>query len=69
MSEREHLAQADQHIGDAEQRITAQECRLADMEAAGEDTTEGQRLLDLLRSTLVEMHVHRRAIIADLGRR
>jgi len=68
MDEKDHLAQADQHIGDAERRITEQEQRIALMEAAGEDIREGQRLLDLFRETLVELHVHRRAIIAELGR-
>ena len=64
--EKDDLALADQHIGDAERRITEQERRVTEMEAAGEDAREGRRFLDLLRATLVEMHVHRRAIIADL---
>ena len=66
MSEEERLAQADQHISDAERRITEQEERVAKLEAAGEDTREGKRLLDAFRLTLVELHVHRRAIIANL---
>ena len=51
MSEEAHLAQADQHIGDAERRITEQEERVAKLEAAGEDTGEGKRLLDAFRLT------------------
>jgi len=66
MDENEHLAQADQHIGDAERRITEQEQRLAKLEASGEDTQEGQRLLHAFRLTLEELHVHRRAILANL---
>ena len=67
MNQSEHLAQADQHICDAERRITEQERRVAELETAGRDASEGIHLLDLLRSTLVQLHIHRRAIIADLG--
>ncbi|MBV9394432.1 MAG: hypothetical protein JOZ84_08470 [Methylobacteriaceae bacterium] len=68
MSEIEHLAQADRHIADAERRITEQERRVVDLEAAGHDTTEGKRLLRLFRETLVELEIHREAVIAALQR-
>ena len=65
----QHLGQADRHIAAAERRITEQEVRLRRMEAAGEDISEAQRLLDSLRATLAEMHVHRRIIIDELAKK
>jgi hypothetical protein len=38
------------------------------MATVGEDTTEGVRFLDLLRSVLTEFHVHRRMILDELAR-
>ena len=66
--EERHLAEADRHIADAERRITLQEQRIAEMEATGEDVREGRRLLNNLRDTLEQMHVHRRLIIAAVPR-
>ncbi|MBV8850278.1 MAG: hypothetical protein JOZ16_11920 [Methylobacteriaceae bacterium] len=68
MSELEHLAQADRHIADAERRITEQEQRVAELEAAGHESTEGKRLLELFRETLVQLQIHREAIIAALDK-
>ena len=68
MNELEHLAQADRHIADAERRITEQEQRVANIEAAGRDATEGRRLLTLFKQTLVELEIHRDAILDALQR-
>jgi hypothetical protein len=67
-AEAEHLAQADRHIADAERRILEQEQRIAGMEAAGEETAEAKRLLDLFRSVLVELRIHRQIILDELER-
>jgi hypothetical protein len=67
-SEEEHLAQADRHIAEAEQRIAEQEQRILRMEAAGDDATEGKRLLELFRAVLSELYIHRRLILGNLGR-
>jgi hypothetical protein len=68
MEEIEHLAQADRHIAEAERRITQQEQRIVEIEAAGQDASEGRRLLRLFRETLVELEIHRDAILAALQR-
>jgi hypothetical protein len=69
MDETGHLAQADQHIGDGERRITEEERRLADLKAAGLEPSAEWRLLSAFRKTLAELHAYRRAILARLERR
>jgi 7,8-dihydro-6-hydroxymethylpterin-pyrophosphokinase len=65
--ERAHLALADHHIKEAEERIAKQIGQKAELEAAGMDTKEKDRFLKLLVETLDLMHLHRRQILDALA--
>jgi hypothetical protein len=65
--EREHLAKADLHIADAERRIVEQEIRVTTLAADGRNVTEAEKLLRLLRETLVQFRKHRELILEAIA--
>jgi hypothetical protein len=65
MAHRE-LVLADQHVVDAEGRITRQLLLIKRMAAAGRDTIEAEVLLQLLKQSLTVMHRYRRLILAEV---
>jgi hypothetical protein len=67
IQEYKHLVLANRHIEEAEERICKQMDRKADLEAAGRDTTQSDRLLALFIETLDLMHSHRTQILAAMN--
>jgi hypothetical protein len=65
MAHRE-LVLADQHVVDAEGRITRQLLLIKRMAAAGRDTIEAEVLLQLLKQSLTVMHRYHRLILAEV---
>ncbi|WP_407189376.1 hypothetical protein [Bradyrhizobium centrosematis] len=53
------LEKADQDIDDGWRRIRDQEDRVRELMAGGRDTRQAQRLVDLLKQTLIEWERHR----------
>ena len=63
-AEQRLLARADKDIEEGWQRIRDQEDRVQELMAAGHDTRQAERLVDLLRQTLTEWERHR-VLIAE----
>ncbi|MBR0819908.1 hypothetical protein [Bradyrhizobium liaoningense] len=53
------LVKADQDIEEGWQRIRDQEDRVRELQAAGYDTRQAERLVGLLKHTLIEWECHR----------
>ena len=58
-SEQRLLVKADRDIAEGAQRIHDQEDRVRELLADGHDTRQAERLVDLLKQTLVEWERHR----------
>jgi hypothetical protein len=58
-AEQRLLVKADRDIEEGWQRIHDQEHRVRELMAGGHDTRQAERLVDLLRQTLVEWERHR----------
>ncbi|WP_128926218.1 hypothetical protein [Bradyrhizobium guangxiense] len=58
-AEQRLLEKADQGIDDGWRRIRDQEDRVRELMAGGQDTRQAQRLVDLLKQTLIEWEHHR----------
>ena len=67
--EREHLAEADRHIAEAERRKTKQDAVCQRQEASGVDASEAKRLLALFRDTLRLLREHRELILQRMSDR
>jgi hypothetical protein len=61
--ERRLLKKADLDIEEGWQRIHRQEDRVRDLQSGGYDSQQAERLVDLLKQTLVEWERHRTLII------
>jgi hypothetical protein len=61
-AEQRLLVKAVQDIEDGWHRIRDQEERVRDLQAGGHDTRQAERLVDLLKQTLVEWERHRTLI-------
>jgi hypothetical protein len=66
--EREHLAQADEHIAEGRRRVTDQVALIARLAQEEQDTTEAWRLLVTLEETLDEWREHRQVILGSIAR-
>ena len=66
-SERAVLVRADRHIREGETRVGKQEGVVADLQAGRHDAREAERLLDLLRLTLVEWRHHRTLMLERIA--
>jgi hypothetical protein len=58
-SEQRLLVKADRDIEEGWQRIRDQEDRVRELAAGGHDTHQAERLVDLLKQTLIEWERHR----------
>ncbi|MHC4047677.1 hypothetical protein [Bradyrhizobium sp. 23AC] len=58
-AEQNLLVKADQDIEEGWQRIRNQEDRVRELMAGGHDTRQAERLVDLLKQTLIEWERHR----------
>ncbi|MBR0995086.1 hypothetical protein JQ580_30695 [Bradyrhizobium japonicum] len=58
-AEQNLLVKADRDIEEGRRRIRNQEDRIRELMACGYDTSQAERLADLLRQTLVEWKRHR----------
>lgn len=65
--EEHHLALADRHIAQAEERIRVQLQRLKDGKARGEIIETREALLSKMVDSLVLMKIHREQILARLA--
>ncbi|MBB4367301.1 hypothetical protein GGD63_000070 [Bradyrhizobium sp. cir1] len=63
LNEQRLLAKADLDIEEGWRRIHKQEDRVRDLQAGGYDSGQAERLVDLLKQTLVEWERHRTLII------
>ncbi|MCP3373622.1 hypothetical protein [Bradyrhizobium cajani] len=63
-AEQRLLVKADRDIAEGSQRVRDQEDRVRELEAGGHDTRQAQRLVDLLKQTLIEWERHR-VLIAE----
>jgi Fe2+ or Zn2+ uptake regulation protein len=61
----QHLLLADQHIVEAEMRVTRQRVLIDEMVAAGHDTALAEALLTTLLQALNGMRAHRATILAE----
>ncbi|UWU89929.1 hypothetical protein [Bradyrhizobium sp. CB1015] len=61
-AERRLLVKADHDIESGWQRVRDQEDRVRELMAGGHDTLQAERLVDLLKQTLVEWERHRTLI-------
>ncbi|MGX4806210.1 hypothetical protein [Bradyrhizobium guangdongense] len=61
-AEQRLLIKADADIDEGWQRLRNQEDRVRELRAAGHDSRQAERLVDLLRQTLVEWERHRTLI-------
>jgi hypothetical protein len=61
--EQRQLLKADSDIDEGWQRIRNQEDLVRELRAGGHDTRQAERLVDLLRQTLLEWERHRTLII------
>ena len=66
--EYEHLAKADRHIAEGDQRVSAQICLIERMTERGHDTALARDLLRLLEETLMQWQAHRQLILDTLAR-
>ena len=62
-----HLAQANQHIVDAEKRIAKQESLIVTISARGHDAGNAETVLTVLLSSLEAMRYHREIILSELN--
>jgi len=62
-AEQNVLVKADQDIQEGWQRIRNQEDRMRELMASGHDTGQAERLVELLRQTLIEWERHRVLIV------
>jgi hypothetical protein len=62
------LVEADQHIASAEALIARQQTVVEELQRDGHDTAMAEGLLETMRQSLRQMHVHRRLIEGDLAR-
>ena len=62
-AEQQLLKKADTDIEDGWQRIHAQEVRVREFQTSGHDAQQAERLVDLLKETLVQWERHRTLII------
>jgi hypothetical protein len=62
-AEQRLLVKADRDIEEGWQRIRDQEDRVRELMAGGQDTRQAERLVDLLKQTLVEWERHRILIV------
>ncbi|MFC4171586.1 hypothetical protein ACFOYU_05885 [Microvirga sp. GCM10011540] len=67
--EREHLAQADQHIAEGERRVAEQIALIERMIEQGQDTTLAKDFLRTLEQVLPQWHAHRRLILGRIAQR
>ena len=65
----DQLIQANKYILRAEINVAAQEVRIKRLADLGCDTARSQELLEVFKTTLQAMHVHRNAILARLLKR
>jgi hypothetical protein len=63
MTPQQELALADEHVVQAEGRITQQLQRIAHMKAEGQDTQLAKDVLEALEWSLQAMRAHRRVIV------
>ena len=61
-AEQSLLVKADQDIEEGWQRIRNQEDRVRELMAGGHDTRQAERLVELLKQTLIEWERHRALI-------
>jgi len=61
--EQRHLQMADVDIEEGWQRIRKEENRVLDLQARGYDSRQAERLVEVLKHTLVEWERHRTLII------
>jgi hypothetical protein len=61
-AEQRLLIKADKDIEEGWQRVREQEERMRELMAGGHDTRQAERLVDLLKQTLVEWERHRTLI-------
>ena len=66
--ERAHLAQAVEHLGDAERRIAQQRELIMALDRDGHDATQARELLRTMVDTLALMRSHRDQIEDELTR-
>ena len=64
---REHLAEANKHIEEAEAQIAGQTALIAELAADGHDTMEAEELLESFIATLDTMQRHRETILSELN--
>jgi hypothetical protein len=57
--EKAHLIKADKDIDEGRKRLRNQQQLLSDLQAAGHDSSQAERLVDLLQQTLLEWERHR----------
>jgi hypothetical protein len=62
-AEQRLLIKADRDIEEGWQRIRDQEDRLQELMASGHDTDQAERLVELLKQTLIEWERHRTLIV------
>jgi hypothetical protein len=62
-AEQRLLVKADKDIDEGWQRIRSQEDRVRELLAGGHDTRQAERLVELLKETLVEWERHRVLIV------
>ena len=63
----QHLLLADQHIMDAEARVTRQRLLIGKLAADGHDTAKAEALLATLLKALNGMWAHRATILAEIA--
>jgi D-serine dehydratase len=61
-----HVAEADTHIEEAEERIARQKALIAELAADGHATMEAEKLLESFIATLDAMHKHKETIQTEL---
>ncbi|UPK40569.1 hypothetical protein IVB18_35960 [Bradyrhizobium sp. 186] len=65
--ERRHLSKADTDIEEGLLRIRYQEIRVQELQSGGYDSRQAERLVELLKQTLVEWERHRTLILQRLN--
>ena len=66
--ELDHLAQANRHIAEGEERILYLAHLIEKSRDAGWDTSTGERMLRLMLDTLDEWYVHRQYILDTIAK-
>ncbi len=64
----DHLALAERHIIEGEQRVAQQHARIKELAAAGHDTSAAETFLKTLLDTLDLMYTHRQQILDEKAR-